>query len=163
MGMPHKHGLLLVDDNPDDVAMIRAALERAFIDNPLYVVGDGEQAIEYLTGAGVYADRNAHPLPHVMLLDLRMPRMDGFAVLRWVRQSPEFAKLCVVVLTQSASTSDVRAAYALGANSFLVKPTDFDDVIRLMRVFAGRWLSPAAPGSTLVDGWDASFEQRESA
>src|SRR5436190_22660108 len=93
--MPHKPGILLVDANPDDVAMIRAALERAFIGYPLDVVCDGQEAIEYLTGAGVYADRTTHPLPRVMLLDLRMPRLDGFAVLRWVRQSPEFANLCV--------------------------------------------------------------------
>ena len=136
--------ILLVEDVEDDVFLIRHALEQAFVTNPVEVARDGEEALAYLGGTGSYADRARYPFPGLVLLDLKMPRMDGFEVLRWIRQQPGFDLLRVVVLTSSLDTREANAAYAAGANSFLVKPSDFQEAVRLMTEFAGQWLAPAS-------------------
>src|ERR1041385_2090882 len=117
--------ILLAEDRPDDVMLVLRSFERAGIKNPIRVVPDGEKAIAYLGGSGAFSDRQAHPLPELILLDLKMPRMDGFKVLRWIRTHPKLSRLRVVVLTSSENIRDVNLAYSLGANSFLVKPMDF--------------------------------------
>jgi CheY-like chemotaxis protein len=133
--------ILLVED---DVSLIRRALEQAFVTNPVQVARDGEEALAYLGGKGAYADRATYPFPDLVLLDIKMPKMDGFHVLRWIRQQPGFNLLRVVVLTNSLDTREANAAYAAGANSFLVKPSDFQEAVRLMTEFAGQWLAPAS-------------------
>jgi len=132
--------ILLVEDGEDDIVLIKRALKRSAIEYPVRVVHDGEEAIAYLKGEWPYADRNKHPLPVLILLDLKMPRKDGFEVLQWVRQQPDLCALCVIVLTSSDQIWDVNTAYALGANSFLVKPLDFQNFIELARVLNDFWL-----------------------
>jgi len=119
--------ILLAEDSDDDVYMLRRAFEQAGIELPLQVVSDGEQAIAYLTGQGKFANRAEYPLPDLFLLDLKMPRKNGFEVLGWLRQHPTLAPLRTIVLTTSDEIRDVNRAYAMGANSFLTKPIDFTD------------------------------------
>lgn len=132
--------ILLVEDNDDDAYLIRRALEQANTVNPVRVVHDGEEAVAYLKGEPPYEDREVYPLPELLLLDLKMPRMDGFEVLRWLRQQPELRELRVTVLTSSADVRDANAAFALGANSFLIKPTDFICFAEFAQALAGSWL-----------------------
>jgi CheY-like chemotaxis protein len=125
--------ILLVDDSQDDVMLIRKAFERAGLKHPITSVSNGDEAIAYLNGDPPYGVRANHPLPQLVLLDIKMPRTDGFAVLRWIREQREFAKLCVVMLTSSDAIRDANQAYQLGATSFLVKPLDFWNAAELTR------------------------------
>ncbi len=137
-----EHGvILLAEDDEDHVVLIRHAFAEADLRNPLFVVWNGEEAIAYLSGTGKYANRDEYPLPDLLLLDLKMPRVDGFEVLKWVRQQPGMAALRILVLTSSNELRDVNRAYQLGANSFLVKPLDFQDVIQLSKVIQKYWLN----------------------
>src|SRR5512141_1912836 len=99
--------ILLVEDDPNDVLLIQRAFQKAGLRDVLKVVGDGDQAVEYLEGKGAYADRTRFPLPYLLLLDLKMPGTNGFSVLRWVRTEPKFKRLLVVVLTSSNLQADV--------------------------------------------------------
>jgi len=119
--------ILLAEDNDDDVAMLRRAFLQAGIDLPLQVVPNGEEAIAYLVGEGRFANRAEYPLPDLFLLDLKMPGIDGFDVLAWLRQHPTLAPLRTIVLTTSDEIRDANQAYILGANSFLTKPVDVTD------------------------------------
>jgi CheY-like chemotaxis protein len=103
-------------------------------------VENGEQAIAYLKGEGKYASREEYPLPSLLLLDLKMPRKNGFDVLEWIRQQPGLGSLRVVVLTSSDEIRDVNRAYQLGANSFLVKPLDFSEFVRMTEALKGYWI-----------------------
>ena len=132
--------ILLVEDREDDVVIIRRAFSKGNILNPLFVVRDGEQAIAYLTGEGRFANREEYPLPDLILLDLKMPKKDGFDVLRWLRKQPGLNALRVVVLTSSEELRDVNLAYQLGANSFLVKPVDFENFVKVGQALKGYWL-----------------------
>ena len=120
--------VLIVEDNPTDVMLIRRAFSKANVGNPLHIVRDGDEAVQYLSGEGAFADRAAHPLPAVMLLDLKLPRRSGLEVLQWVRAQSPLRRLPVVVLTSSNQNQDVNRAYDLGANSYLVKPVEFEDL-----------------------------------
>ncbi len=137
---PSEYTILLVEDDPNDVLLIKRAFERAGVVNPLSVVSSGEEAVSYLRGDGKYADRKEYPLPVIILLDLKMPRMNGFEFLEWLRAEPEFKKLIVVVLTSSGETPDINRAYETGANSYLVKPVQLDDLIRIVRELHLYWL-----------------------
>lgn len=132
--------ILLAEDREDDILLVRHAFKKAYINNPLHVVRDGEEAIAYLAGEGKYSNRSEYPLPDLFLLDLKMPRMDGFQVLKWVRRHPTLGALRVIVLTSSDDIRDVNAAYQLGANSFMVKPMDFEDVFNLSKTLTSYWL-----------------------
>src|SRR5690349_19441216 len=107
--------ILVVEDNENDVILIRRTLTKALIPNPLRVVGSGEEAIGYLAKAGTYSDRENYPLPVLVLLDLKLPGMDGFGVLQWIREQGGFNDVRVVVLTSSDSLRDIKKAYHLGA------------------------------------------------
>jgi CheY-like chemotaxis protein len=131
---------LLVEDDDNDASLIRRAFVKGNILNPLQVVRNGEQAIEYLSGAGRFANRVEYPLPALVLLDLKMPGIDGFEVMRWIRQQPGLKALRVVVLTSSDDIRDVNQAYQLGANSFLVKPVDFDRFVEISQALRGYWV-----------------------
>lgn len=120
-----KQLILLVDDNQDDHALIKRAFSRAGLAHPLQSVSSGIEAIAYLNDEHPYHDRTNYPLPVLVLLDVKMPGVDGFEVLRWIRHQPRFARLCVVMLTSSDEIRDANMAYQLGADSFLVKPLDF--------------------------------------
>ena len=132
--------ILLAEDREDDVVIIRRAFLQGRILNPLFVVKDGEEVISYLNGEGKYSNRPEYPLPELILLDLKMPKLDGFEVLRWIRQNPGLKALRVVVLTSSEEISDVNRAYQLGANSFLVKPVNFDHLVEVSQAIKGYWL-----------------------
>jgi len=132
--------ILLVEDLEDDVLLIRRALTKSFIDNPLRVARTGADAIAYLSGDDKYEDRKRFPFPALVLLDLKMPGMDGFEVLEWIRAQPELRSLRVVVLTSSQDLRDVNRAYQIGANSFLVKPIDFENFASLTRMLKDYWL-----------------------
>lgn len=132
--------ILLAEDREDDVIIIRKAFARTSFPCRLNVVRDGEQVVHYLEGTGVYGDRSRFPFPSVLLLDLKMPRKDGFEVLDWIRARAEFSSLRVVVLTSSKLTSDINEAYERGANSFLVKPAAFENYAELAEFINGFWL-----------------------
>jgi CheY-like chemotaxis protein len=137
---------LLVEDNEDHVALIRRAFVKSKVVNPVQVVPNGEQAIAYLEGTGRFSNRAEFPLPSLILLDLKLTGMDGFEVLRWIRSQPTLRAIRVVVLTSSNAIKDVNLAYQLGANSFLVKPVDFEDFVRIAQALQGYWLwSDKAP------------------
>jgi len=129
--------ILVVEDNENDVLLIRRTLERSGIPNPRHFVKSGEEAINYLVGVGPYANRERFPFPGLVLLDLKLVQMDGFEVLKWVRAHPHFKDLRVVVLTSSSNIRDVNKAYQLGANSFLVKPLELENIASL---FATIWI-----------------------
>ena len=131
--------ILLAEDDDDDVLLIQRAFQKAGLRNTLKVVRDGGQAIDYLSGNGIYADREKYPLPYLLLLDLKMPGTDGFEVLQWARSEPEIRRLLIVVLTSSVLQADVDRAYELGANSYLVKPVEFDEMVHLIRRFEAYW------------------------
>lgn len=132
--------ILVADDTPDDVFLLRRALQRANLSNPLLVVHDGEEAISYLRGTGIYADRMIYPLPGLIVLDVKMPRRDGFEVLEWIRKSIEWS-VPVVMLTSSALESDQDLARKLGADCYLVKTSSFDELVVMVQRLEKRWLA----------------------
>ena len=132
--------VLLVEDNPDDVALIQRAFRKANIANPLRVVTDGEEAVAYLAGRGEYAERARHPLPVLVLLDLKLPKRSGYEVLAWLRRQEGLRRLPVAVLTSSRQAADVNRAYDLGANAYLQKPVGFEALHELLRTLNLFWL-----------------------
>jgi CheY-like chemotaxis protein len=132
--------LLVVEDEENDRFLIERAFRSAQIANPLQMAVDGDEAIAYLSGEGKFADRASHPLPIMVLLDLKMPRRSGIEVLKWIRSNRDFATLPVVVLTSSPDGADVRRAYAAGANSYLVKPVAFEGLHRMIENVGLYWL-----------------------
>jgi len=138
--MTTNRAILLVEDNEDDVFLMRRALKAAQISNPLQIVEDGKQAIDYLSGCGPYADRAQFPFPALVFLDLKLPIKGGLEVLDWIRKQPELDNLVVLVLTSSNEPSDLKRAYTLGANSYLVKPPTADQLLDLAKAFKWYWL-----------------------
>jgi CheY-like chemotaxis protein len=137
---PKEYVVLLADDDPNDVFLIQRAFQKTNIANPLRVVRDGEEAMAYLGGQDQYADRQLHPLPVLLLLDLKMPRKSGFEVLRWLRQQSGLKRLPVVVLTSSNQNPDINKAFDLGANSYIVKPGGFDSLVEMVKNLNLYWL-----------------------
>jgi CheY-like chemotaxis protein len=137
--MKNEPVILLAEDREDDVILIQRAFKKAGFDIPLKVVADGEEAIYYLSGLGQYADRNRYPIPSLILLDLKLPLRDGFEVLHWMKQQPKLKDIPVIVLTLSNRIKDVNKAYALGAYSFLIKTTDFEDAAEFSQSLAFYW------------------------
>ncbi len=140
--------ILIVEDREDDVILMRKAFSKAALQNPIQIVRDGEETLAYLSGAGKYASRDEYPLPALILLDLKLPRMDGFEVLTWIRKQEGIRGLPVVVLTSSNQLRDVNRAYELGANSFFVKELDFQNSVDLTRLLERYWLQKALKPET---------------
>ena len=138
--MAHQGLVLIAEDREDDIVLIKRSLQKAGVANPVHVVRNGDEAISYLKGEAEFADRNEYPLPALLLLDLKMPRTDGFEVLRWIRQQPGLKGLRVIVLTSSEDIRDVNKAYELGANSFLVKPMEFENFVGMSKFLGEYWL-----------------------
>jgi CheY-like chemotaxis protein len=132
--------ILLVEDNDDDVALIRRAFKQCKIVNPLQVASDGDSAVAYLAGQAGYQDRTAYPMPLLVLLDLKLPRRSGLEVLNWMKRNPVLKHIPVVVLTSSRENLDVRRAYDAGANSYLVKPVEFADLRAMMDTIHVYWV-----------------------
>jgi CheY-like chemotaxis protein len=138
--MTTNRAILLVEDNEDDVFLMKRALQGARVVNPLHVVEDGQEALDYLSGNGKFADRESHPLPAVVFLDLKLPYISGHDVLAWIRREKQLESLVVIVLTSSNEASDLSRCYALGANSYLVKPPTPDQLEDLAKAFKWYWL-----------------------
>jgi CheY-like chemotaxis protein len=136
----HAPLILIVEDNSDDVILLKRAFAKAGVSNPLHTVSSGRQAIQYLSGEGPFADRERFPIPSVILLDLQMPDGDGFDVLQWIRNKFPQGGLLVVVLTRVEEIKKINRAYALGANSFLTKPSNPEELQELINIFGGYWL-----------------------
>lgn len=137
--MPNE--ILLVDDNPDDQALTRLALEKGRMADRLVVVNDGIEAIDYLFARGAFASRNPREQPAMVLLDLKMPRMDGFEVLRILRAEAATRFLPVIVLTTSSEEQDLIRSYQCGCNSFVRKPVSFDDFVTTLNHLGVYWLA----------------------
>ena len=131
--MNARQTILLVDDSENDIFLMRTAFKKAEFNTALQEVHNGEEAIAYLKGDGVYGDRNNYPLPSVILLDLNMPMKNGFDVLSWVRTQSGLKHFSIIIMTASARPEDVERAFALGANSYLVKPSNLDDLAAMIR------------------------------
>jgi CheY-like chemotaxis protein len=140
--------ILVAEDNEDDIFALKRAFKKAQLGNPLQVVNDGQAAVDYLSGAGEYADRQRFPLPLLMFLDLKMPYLNGFEVLSWIRERPDLESLPVVVLTSSDENRDHQRAYSLGARSYLVKPPDPDEIKRLIESLEPLWQKLEARSSS---------------
>ena len=133
--------ILLVEDNPDHAELVRRNLECFQVTNFLHHVEDGATAIDYIFGLGIYADRTQFPAPDLVLLDLRLPRVDGLEVLRVVKSHPTLHRTPVVVLTTSDAERDVAMAYEFHANSFVTKPVDFERLAQLIKDLGFYWLA----------------------
>jgi len=135
--------ILLVEDNKDDVFLMKRALQGARIQNPVIVVETGQEAIDYLSGTGKFSERDDYPVPAVVFLDLKLPFVFGHEVLAWIRRRKEFESLVVIVLTSSNEASDLSRCYSLGANSYLVKPPTSAQLEALAKAFKWQWLEYA--------------------
>lgn len=142
--------ILLVEDNPSDAGLTRRALEKGRITNELVVAGDGQDALDYLWGAGAYAGRDVSELPTLTLLDLKLPRVSGLEVLRRVRGDPRTRRMPIVILTSSAEEQDVAAGYDLGVNSYIRKPVDFKQFAQAIEQLGLYWLVLNEPPPKVV-------------
>lgn len=132
--------ILIVEDNADDVMLLQRAFRKANLINPLRVVADGQAAVDYLAGRAPYDDRAEYPLPALVLLDLKLPKLGGHEVLDWIRTQPGLRRLPVAVLTSSRESPDINRAYDLGANSYLAKPVDFDSLLDMVKTLQLYWM-----------------------
>jgi CheY-like chemotaxis protein len=137
--LPENVVILLVDDSADDAFIMKRGMTAAEMRNQIIHINEAEGAIAYLQGVREYCDRSKFPVAGLVLLDLKMPRMDGFEVLAWIRQQPTLKELPVIVLTSSELLFDVTRAYELGANSYLVKPLEFENLEALIRTMSAVW------------------------
>ncbi len=145
MNNPHWHKMtntciLYVEDDDNDVFLLQHAFKEAGITNPVRVACDGQEALDYLSGAGPFADRLQNPLPGLILLDIKMPHMSGLSFLEWLRQQPELRKIAVIMYTSSHNDADIERAYELGVSSFIVKPSHVRDIAEMARGFKVWWL-----------------------
>ena len=124
---------LLAEDSENGVFLMQRALQASGIPNPLQVVKDGAEVIAYLSGHNQYQNRSEYPLPAVVLLDLNLPRKNGFEILEWMRTQPTLKRIVVIILTASNRSADADRAYDLGANFYLTKPSKFDDLVKMTK------------------------------
>ena len=136
--------ILAAEDDGSDRMILEMAFQRAKLPFPLIVVCDGQEAVDYLSGKGRYADRSAHPLPALIVLDLKMPRMNGFDVLAWLAEQQNFKDIPAVVLSSSADELDIHKARQLGAREYFVKPHVLGDLIEIAQLMQTRWLAQYA-------------------
>jgi DNA-binding response OmpR family regulator len=132
--------VLIIEDEPDAVLLLQHAFTKAGVALAFQSVGDGDAAVEYLSGDGVYADRALYPIPQLILLDWKLPKRSGLQVLQWIRAHEELKTLPVVVLTSSKDRGDVRRAYEAGANSYLAKPTSLRLLTEIARAIHSYWI-----------------------
>lgn len=133
--------VLVADDDANDVFFLRRAFQKAGLACPIVDVPDGEKAINYLSGSDGFSDRSQFPVPSLLFLDLKMPKVSGFEVLEWLQKNDGLTKLRIVVLSSSNLPSDMQKARLLGAHDYRVKPADIDDMIAMVKDVANRWLT----------------------
>ncbi len=139
--MATERPILLIEDNPDDEALTLRAFNKLQIANPVVITRDGVEAVDYLFCTGAYAERNKSEIPAIILLDLKLPRIDGLEVLRRIRADSRTALLPVIVLSTSTEPRDIQQAYLLGANSYIRKPVDYNDFTHAVSTLATYWLT----------------------
>jgi len=151
--------ILHVEDDPNDAFLVQHALEKAQVSVQLRLVADGQQALDYLAGTGPYNDRHSYPIPNLMLLDLKMPKLSGFDVLAWVRGQKRFGDLPVIILSSSEHCEDKAHAQRLGADAYEVKSPGFECVVQRVLSYVTTWKTsleappkPAPNGKTLQSG-----------
>jgi two-component system, response regulator len=151
MAEPLHKPILVVDDDPVDRDLIALAFKRAGVESPVVTVEDGQEALDYLRAQGRFQGRAPEDLPNVIVLDLDMPRMDGFEFLRQVKANQDFTSIPVVVLTTSQNARDLTQSYALGASSCMTKPGDFEQLVEIARALGTYWcdLNYVPPGGKL--------------
>jgi DNA-binding response OmpR family regulator len=135
----HNPLILLVEDDPNDMFLIRRAFKKVDLNQQLFGVWDGKQAISYLSGSDEFSNRELYPMPSILLLDLKLPRVSGLDVLAWLKSQETLKRLVVLVLSASGQSSDVARAYDLGANSYLVKPADFEKLSEIVKLLDSYW------------------------
>jgi CheY-like chemotaxis protein len=131
--------ILLVEDEENDALLVKMAFKKNDIPNPVQWVRDGLEAIAYLNGEGEFADRDCYPFPEVLILDLKMPRMNGLELLAWIRDHPEFKVIPTIIMSSSRLDSDVEKAYNLGVNTYMIKPSSFDELARMVKFAHDYW------------------------
>jgi len=144
--MSNQAPVLIAEDDPNDVFLLRRAFQKAGLANPLVVVHNGQEAIDYLGGEGTHANRREENFPALLFLDLKMPLMDGFDVLAWLNNRPCKQKLPVIVLTSSNQEKDIRQAREMGADEYRVKPQQFEELIQIVKEVRDRWLNSERKG-----------------
>ena len=132
--------ILQVEDEETDIEIMRFVFDRVGITNPLHVVTDGQTAIDYVSGAGDFADRSKHPLPSLILLDLNLPKVSGLEFLTWLRDQAGLRHIVVIVFSSSSEPDDLRRAYDLGANCFIQKPVSISSTMEMVKAFKSWWL-----------------------
>src|SRR5882672_8680094 len=138
--MANKLPILVVDDSEDDVFFLCRAFEKAGLKHPIIHVSDGEEAVDYLSGENGFTDRSRYPLPSLMLLDIKMPKLNGFDVLEWLLTRKDFKELLVVMFSSSFQGEDVEKARVLGATDYLTKPTGSEGFDQVVQTIASKWL-----------------------
>lgn len=143
----YRQTILLVEDCRDDIELLRRAFRKRNVAANLATAEDGDLAVQYLEGSGVYADRQLYPWPSVVLLDMKLPRRDGIEVLEWIRERFSRAEPAVIVFSSSAELEDIARAYAAGANSYVQKPSKFDGLLHVVDHLVPFWLTINLPTS----------------
>jgi CheY-like chemotaxis protein len=133
--------VLLAEDDENDVTFARRSFAQAEISAPLHVVEDGQEVIDFLSGTGKYSDRDRHALPSLLMLDLKMPRKTGMEVLKWIREQERLRGLPIIIFSSSVHPAEIEAAYRIGANAFVVKPSGAPERTELARMIKGFWLT----------------------
>ena len=131
--------ILLVEDDENDVLVMKMALEKVGLTGLIRMATDGREAQDYLSGSGIFADRHEYPLPYLILLDLKLPRVMGLEVLKWIRERPEFDSTIVLILSSSSMPEDIQGAYRLRANGYLVKPHTLENLQLMTQAIKGFW------------------------
>jgi CheY-like chemotaxis protein len=153
--------ILQVEDDANDVFLLQRAFAEAEILNPVQVATDGQMAIDYLAGVGRFGNRIWHPLPGLILLDLKLPQRSGREVLQWIRSQPGFRRIVVIVFTDAEYVGDIGLAYDLGANSFLIKPADFSRYLTIARLLKTWWLQYNQFAPAIETVWTAPPQPSE--
>ncbi|MEO7677773.1 MAG: response regulator [Verrucomicrobiota bacterium] len=137
--------LLIAEDNADEVMLLRRVLTQTGTLNPVHIVNDGQEAIEYLSGDGKYADRELFPLPRLMITDIKMPRRNGLEVLQWLHNHPELKTVPALVLTNSSQPSDIKEAFRWGAHGYFIKPMTSEELKSMFQLIHNYWFLSRTP------------------
>jgi CheY-like chemotaxis protein len=137
--------ILLVEDEENDALLLQRALRKNKVTNPVHWMKDGVEALDYLSGQGPYSERSQYPFPQMIILDLKMPRMTGLELLAYLQQHPELRVIPTIVMSSSQIQEDIEKAYDLGANTYMVKPTEFDSLAGMIKSIYDYWAVSARP------------------